>query len=123
MEEQVSAKIIELALAITARVVGAPTHLTPAAMTDLKHLLESRLTELNRICLHMHPDDVQGIEALRVADGVEWPSHPRIVIESDAMTPCGEPRVVDPAVPRQSFDGNVLSALAELLSSKTPPST
>lgn len=121
MKAQVSAKIVELALSISERVMGETTRLPTPAMSDLKAHLGESLSHLNAIALHMNPEDIQAIGALLAAEGLEWPSHPQITIESDALVPPGELRVADQAVPRTLLDSTVLSALAQLLSPKNSP--
>ncbi|MBI5063907.1 MAG: hypothetical protein HZB87_10720 [Desulfatitalea sp.] len=123
MKEQVSAKVVELALSISERVMGANTRLAAPAMNDLKRHLGDALSQRNGIALHINPADIQAIEALLAAEGMEWPSHPRIDIESDALVPPGELRVADQSVPRASLDSSVLSVLAQLLSKNSHPAT
>ncbi|MFZ1987054.1 MAG: FliH/SctL family protein [Desulfatitalea sp.] len=122
IKTQVSAKIIELALAITERIMGEPTALAAAATTDIKGVLEKSLFELNRLSLHLNPDDIQGIESLLIADGLEWPNHPDIRFESDASVLPGEMRIANQTASRQLLDQQAIPALAELLGRGAQPS-
>ncbi len=121
MKEQVSAKVIELALSICERVMGENPRVTSDALKDLKTLIGDTLAKCNRLALHLNPKDVQGIEALMAFEGMEWPQYPFIDIESDALVPSGELRIMDQADGRESLDGCVLSALSEILSRNNPP--
>jgi flagellar biosynthesis/type III secretory pathway protein FliH len=121
MKAQVSAKVIELALSISERVMGESARLSPEALNDLKSHLEEALSQLNRITLQLNPSDIQAIEALLADDGTKWPSFPQIEIESDTLVPPGEMRVADRVVPRTSVDASVLSALGALLSKNNSP--
>lgn len=124
MKEQVSAKVIELALSISERVTGESARLTLPAMNDLKALLEEALSNINRITLHINPEDARGIEALMAADGIQWPSLAQIDIQSDALVTPGEVRVSDQTgLSRESLDKRVLSALTELLAKNNPATT
>jgi hypothetical protein len=122
IKTQVSAKIIELALAITERIVGQPDPLAAAAAADLKGVLEENLFELNRLSLLLNPDDIQGIESMLIADGLVWPNHPGIRFESDASVPRGEMRITHRTASRQLLDQQVIPALAELLGKSVQPS-
>ncbi len=124
MKQQVSAKVIELALSISERVTGESAHLTLPAMNDLKALLEEALSNINRITLHINPEDARGIEALLAADGMQWPSLPQIDIQSDALVTPGEVRLLDQTgLSRESLDKRVLSAMTELLAKSNPAAT
>jgi flagellar biosynthesis/type III secretory pathway protein FliH len=121
MKEQVSAKVLELALSISERVTGENARLTLPAMSDLKALLEEALYNINRITLHINPEDARNIEALLAADGMQWPSLAQIDIQSDALMTPGEVRVSDQTgLSRESLDKRVLSGLAELLAKNNP---
>jgi hypothetical protein len=122
IKSQVSAKIIELALAITERIVGQPDPLAAAAAADLKGILEKSLFELNRLSLLMNPDDFQGIESMLIAEGLEWPNHPGIRLERDATVPPGEMRITHQAASRQLLDQQAIPVLAELLGKSAQPS-
>lgn len=122
IKSQVSAKIIELALAITERIVGQPDPLAAAAAVDLKGVLEKSLFELNRLSLLMNPDDIQGIESMLIADGIQWPNHPDIRFEGDATVPRGEMRISHQAASRQLLDQQAIPVLAELLGKNAQPS-
>jgi flagellar biosynthesis/type III secretory pathway protein FliH len=120
MKEQVSTKVIELALSISERVMGESARWTADSMRDLKAHLADALSQLNRVTLHLNPSDAQAIEALLADEGIQWPALEQINIERDALVPPGEARVAERTIPRASIDGGVLSALAALLSKKEP---
>lgn len=123
IKTQVSAKIIELALAITEKIVGDPTALAATAATDLKGVLEKSLFELNHLSLHLNPEDIQGIESLLIAEGLEWPNHPEIRFESDTSVPRGEMRIAQQTASRQLLDQQAIPALAALLGRGAHPSS
>lgn len=116
MVEQVSAKVIELAISICERVLGEGPRLTDAAMNDLKAALGDALCQLNRISLHFNPSDVEAIQILMAAEGMEWLRDPLMAIENDPLVPAGEFRIAEQAAARESIDRCVLSVLADFLS-------
>ena len=121
MKEQVSAKVIELALSINERITSESACLGESVLNDLKALLEEALSRINRVTLHINPSDARGIEALLAAEGLQWPNLPQIDIENDALVTPGEVRVSNQTdLSRFSLDKSVLSVLSELLAKNNP---